>query len=130
MDLTWTFHALAVVNRPAMNIRVHLSFWIMVFSGYTPRSGIAESYGYSSYLKNNLKIYPDHHLFISSWCLCSYMPLFAIKLFIGFISCFFMSLFEWCVQHLSPNKINIPGKEGESVFCIANIECSPLCPNA
>ena len=41
-----------------------------------------------------------------------------------------MSVFEWCVQHLSHNKINIPGKEGESVFFIANIDSSPLCPNA
>ena len=130
MDLGWTFHVLAIVNRPAMNTRVHVSFWIMVFSGYMPRSGIAESYDCSSYLNNNLKISPDHHLFISSRCLCSYRPLFAIKLFIGIISFFFiMSVFEWYVQHLSHKKINIPGKEGESVFFIANIDSSPLRPN-
>ena len=29
----------------AMNIRVYVSFWIMVFLGYTPRSGIARSCG-------------------------------------------------------------------------------------
>ena len=28
------FHVLAIVNRAAMNIVVHASFWIMVFSGY------------------------------------------------------------------------------------------------
>ena len=35
------FHALAIVNSAAVNIRVHVSFGIMVFSRYMPRSGIA-----------------------------------------------------------------------------------------
>ena len=30
------FHVLPIVNRAAMNILVHDSFWIMVFSGYMP----------------------------------------------------------------------------------------------
>ena len=38
------FHVLAIVNSAAMNIGVHVSFQIMVFSGYLPRSGIAGSY--------------------------------------------------------------------------------------
>ena len=39
------FHVLAIVNRAAMNTGVHVSFQIMFFSGYMPRSGIAGSYG-------------------------------------------------------------------------------------
>ena len=48
------FHGLAIVNSAAMNIGVHVSFRIMFFSGYMPRSGIAESYGSSvfSFLSN------------------------------------------------------------------------------
>ena len=38
------FHELAIVNSAAMNIGVHVSFWIMVFYGYMPSSGIAGSY--------------------------------------------------------------------------------------
>ena len=38
------FHDLAIVNSSAVNIGVHVSFWIMVFSGYMPSSGIAMSY--------------------------------------------------------------------------------------
>ena len=41
------FHDLAIVNSAAMNIGVHVSFWIMVFSGYMPSSEIAGSYGNS-----------------------------------------------------------------------------------
>ena len=48
------YHVLAIVNRPAMNILVHDSFWIMVFSGYITSSGIVESYGSSifTFLRN------------------------------------------------------------------------------
>ena len=41
------FHVLAVVNSAAVNIGVHLSFRIIVFSRYMPSSGIAGSYGNS-----------------------------------------------------------------------------------
>ena len=43
------FHVLAIVNSAAMNIGVHVPFQIMVFSRYMPRSGIAGSYGSSSF---------------------------------------------------------------------------------
>ena len=39
------FHVLAIVNSAAMNNGVHVSFSVLVFSGYMPRSGIAGSYG-------------------------------------------------------------------------------------
>ena len=41
----WTylgcFHVLAIMNSAAMNIGMHVSFWIIVLSKYMPRSGIA-----------------------------------------------------------------------------------------
>ena len=48
------FHVLAIVNSDAINIGMHTSFQITVFSRYMPRSGIAESYGNSifSFLQN------------------------------------------------------------------------------
>ena len=39
------FHVLAIVNRAAMNTGIHVSFSILVSSGYMSRSGIAVSYG-------------------------------------------------------------------------------------
>ena len=42
------FHVRAIVNSAEMNIGVRVSFWIMIFSGCVPRSGIAGSYGSST----------------------------------------------------------------------------------
>ena len=39
------FHVLAIVNSAAMNIRVCVSFSVLVSSAYMPRSGIVGSYG-------------------------------------------------------------------------------------
>ena len=39
------FHVLAVVNSAAVNSGIHVSFSILVFSEYMPRSGTAGSYG-------------------------------------------------------------------------------------
>ena len=39
------FHVVDIVNSAAMNIGVHVSFSVMVFSGYMPSSGIVGSYG-------------------------------------------------------------------------------------
>ena len=41
------FHILAIVNRAAMNMQVHVSFSRKVLSGYIPKSGIAGSHGSS-----------------------------------------------------------------------------------
>ena len=46
--------AVAIINSVAMYVLVHVSFHILFFSGYMPRSGIAGSYGSSTFdfLKN------------------------------------------------------------------------------
>ena len=41
------FHVFTTVNSAAINMEVHVSFWIRLLSGYTPRSGITGSYGSS-----------------------------------------------------------------------------------
>ena len=39
------FHVLAIVNSAAMKNGIHVSFSILVSSGYMPMIGTAESYG-------------------------------------------------------------------------------------
>ena len=48
------FHVLAIVNSAAVNNGIHVSFSVLVSSGYMPRSRIAGSYGgfIPSFLKN------------------------------------------------------------------------------
>ena len=49
-----SFHVLAIVNTAAMNNGIHVSFSILVSSGYMPRNGIAGSQGgfTPSFLRN------------------------------------------------------------------------------
>ena len=54
------FHVLAIVNSAAMNIGVHVSFSVMIFSGYVPSDGVVESYGsfIPSFFKESPYYYP------------------------------------------------------------------------
>ena len=60
--LGW-LHVLAVVSSVAKNTGVHVSFQIMFFSGYMPKSGILESYG--SFIFSFLRTL---HTFLHSGC--------------------------------------------------------------
>ena len=51
------FHVLAIVNSAALNIQVDVSFWIVFFSRYVPRSGIAGSYDISYFFIFNFYLF-------------------------------------------------------------------------
>ena len=60
------FYVLAILSRDAMNIRVRVSFSVLIFSGYMPYSGTAGSYG--DFIPSFLLFFFVLYLLLSDCC--------------------------------------------------------------
>ena len=70
------FHVLAIVSSTAVNIGVHVSFRIMVFSGYMHKGGIAGSYGNSifSFFRNCHTVFQGGYINLHCHQQCRRVP--------------------------------------------------------
>ena len=124
------FHVLAILNGAAVNIWVHVSFQIRIFSGYMPRSGIAGSYGDFKFL-----VFWGTTILFSIMAVPTYIPTnsvggFLFSLFPAFIICrlfddghpvlsLLMIAIAWILFFFSSNSVHVA-----LVYLIPSPDCT------
>ena len=130
------FHVLSVINTDAMITGVHVSFRVVVFSGYMPSSGIAGSYGrFIPSLRNLHTILHNGYISLHSHQQCKSFPFSPQPhqhlLFVGFMMTAILTNVKWyfiavliCVSLIMSN--------GEHLFmcllviCMSSLEKCPF----
>ena len=114
IHLLGCFYVLAIVNSAVVNIGIHVSFSILVSSGYMPNSGIAGSYGgfIPSFLSNLYTVFYSGRISLHCHQQCKSVP-FSLQplqhlLFVDFLTVAILT--DIWRRQWHPTPVLLPGK--------------------